>query len=56
MKMNAQITNHQVADNKRKSLYKAGGAGALIVGTLLLIEMIAYIATSAPNLADAVGS
>ena len=53
--MNAQMTNGQVVDSKWKSLYKAGGAGALIVGTLLLIEMIAYIATSAPSLADAAG-
>jgi len=50
-----QITNDQAADSKWKSLYKAGGAGALIVGTLLLVEMIAYIATSAPSLADATG-
>jgi hypothetical protein len=55
MKMNTQITNDQAADSKWKSLYKAGGASALIVGTLLLIEMIAYIATSAPSLADAAG-
>jgi hypothetical protein len=55
MKMNTQITNDQVVDSKWKSLYKAGGAGALIVGTLLLIETIAYIATSAPSLADAAG-
>lgn len=53
--MNTQITNDQVVDSKWKSLYKAGGAGALIVGTLLLIETIAYIATSAPSLADAAG-
>jgi hypothetical protein len=55
MKMNTQITDHQVADSKWKSLTKAGGTGALIVGTLLLIETIAYIATSAPSLADATG-
>jgi Domain of unknown function (DUF4386) len=55
MKMNTQITNDQVADSKWKSLYKAGGVGALIVGKLLLIETIAYIATSAPSLADAAG-
>jgi len=50
-----QITNDLVADSKWKNLYKAGGVGALIVGTLLLVEMIAYIATSAPSLADASG-
>jgi len=53
--MNTQITNDQVVDSKWKSLYKAGGASALIVGALLLIETIAYIATSAPSLADAAG-
>lgn len=53
--MNTQITNDQVVDSEWRSLYKAGGAGALIVGTLLLIEAIAYIATSAPSLADAAG-
>ena len=47
--MNTQITNDQATDSKWKSLYKAGGVGALIVGTLLLIEMIAYITTSAPR-------
>jgi hypothetical protein len=55
MKMKPQIMNEQAADSKWKSLYKAGGAGALIVGTLLLIETIAYVATSAPSLADAGG-
>jgi hypothetical protein len=53
--MNTQITNSQVEDSKWKSLYKVGGASALLIGTLLLVEMIAYIATSAPNLADAAG-
>jgi hypothetical protein len=53
--MNTQIENNQAVDCKWKSLYKAGGTGALIIGTLLLIELIFYIATSAPNLADAAG-
>jgi len=53
--MNTQITNDPVADSKWKSLYKAGGASALMVGTLLLIEMITYIVTSAPSLADTAG-
>ena len=53
--MITQMTIDKTADGKWKSLYKAGGAGALIVGTLLLVEMIAYIATSAPSLADAAG-
>ncbi len=53
--MKPQVTNDQRTDSNWKSLYKAGGAGALIVGILLLIEMIAYIATAAPSLADAAG-
>ena len=53
--MNTQITNDQDANSKWEGLYKAGGTGALIVGTLLLIEMIAYLVTSAPELTDAAG-
>lgn len=53
--MNHQIASDQNVDAKWKSLYKVGGAGALIVGTLLIIEMIVYIATSAPSLTDAAG-
>ena len=53
--MNTQIANDRVADYKWKSLYQAGGVGALIVATLLLVESIVYIATSAPSLADAAG-
>lgn len=53
--MNTQMTNEEVSDSKWKSLYKVGGASALIAGALLLIEMIAYITTSAPNMADAAG-
>lgn len=53
--MNTQKNDDQIVDAKWKSLYKAGGAGSLIVGTLLLIEMIAYITTSAPSLADTAG-
>ena len=49
------MTNNQMTDNKWKSLYKAGGAGALIVGLLFIIEMGLYIASSAPSLADAAG-
>jgi hypothetical protein len=55
MKMNTQQIHELVRDIKWKSLYKAGGAGAWMVGTLLLVETIAYIATSAPSLADAAG-
>ena len=53
--MNTQTTNNQESNSKWKSLYKAGGAGALIVAILLLIEMIAYLATSAPDLSDVAG-
>ena len=53
--MNTQKNDDQIVDAKWKSLYKAGGAGSLIIGTLLLIEMIAYITTSAPSLADTAG-
>jgi hypothetical protein len=37
------------------SLYKTGGAGALIVAALLVVEMVCYITTSAPSLTDAAG-
>jgi|GEM_PF-2584115 hypothetical protein len=47
--------NEETVDPKWKMLYKAGGVCALIVGTLLLVEMIVYIATSAPSLTDAAG-
>ena len=35
------------------SMHAIGGVCALIVGTLFLAEMVVYIATSAPSLADA---
>jgi hypothetical protein len=47
--------NPKTADSNGRSLYKVGGVSALMIGTLLLVEMIAYIATSAPSLADAAG-
>ena len=53
--MNTQITHDQATDTKWKSLYKAGGVSALIIGILLLVEMIAYIATAAPSMTDAAG-
>lgn len=53
--MNSQITQDHATDAKWKSLIKAGGVSALVIGALLLIEMTAYIATSAPSLADAKG-
>ena len=61
-KMKAQLettqrddANMETVDPKWKSLYKAGGISALIAGTLLLVEMIVYIITSAPSLTDAAG-
>jgi hypothetical protein len=53
--MNTPSTNDRTVDSKWKSLYKAGGTSALIIATLLLIEMVTYIATAAPSLADAAG-
>jgi hypothetical protein len=55
MKMNNRVTIDQTAAVKWKSLYKAGGVSALVIGALLLLEMTVYIATSAPSLADAAG-
>jgi hypothetical protein len=55
VKMNTPITNDLAADSKWKSLYKAGGTSALIVSFFLLVEMITYIASAAPSLADAAG-
>jgi hypothetical protein len=55
MKVNNQVTDDQIAVSKWKGLYKAGGMSALVIGMLLIVEMIAYIATSAPSLADAAG-
>jgi len=53
--MNNQIANDQVAESKWKSLYRAGGVSALVIGTLFIVEMIVYIATSAPSLTDTAG-
>ncbi len=53
--MNTQTTHNLATDIKWKSLYKAGGVSAVIIGAILLIEMIFYIVTSAPDMADATG-
>lgn len=53
--MDTQVNTDQDVSFKSKSLIKAGGICALIVGTLLLGEMTAYIGTSAPSMADAAG-
>ncbi len=39
----------------QRSIYAIGGVCALAAGTLFLMEMIVYIATAAPSLADAPG-
>lgn len=53
--MNNEAFIDQFIDSKWRSLYKAGGWSALIIGALLIIEIIVYIASSAPSLADAAG-
>jgi len=53
--MNDQVTNDRIEDTKWKSLYKVGAWSALIIGSLFILEMIVYIASSAPSLADAAG-
>jgi hypothetical protein len=55
MKTNNQVPNDQIEDYKWKSLYKVGAWSALIIGSLFTIELIVYIASSAPSLADAAG-
>jgi hypothetical protein len=53
--MNTTKTNGQATDPKWNKLFKTGGISALLIGVFLLVEMIAFIATSAPNMADASG-
>ncbi len=58
--MTAQAQNVPLYEAKagianRRSIYAIGGVCALAAGTLFLIEMIVYIATSAPSMADAAG-
>lgn len=45
----------EAGDGAWSSLYRAGGTAGVIVGTLFLLEMIVYIASSAPSLTDAAG-
>jgi hypothetical protein len=47
--------NMKTVDPKWKILFKTGGVCALIAGMLLLVEIIVYLATSAPSLTDAAG-
>ena len=53
--MKDQFANDELVDPKWKSLYRAGGWAALTIGALFIIEMIIYIASSEPSLADAAG-
>jgi hypothetical protein len=55
MKLRDQVTDAEIVDTKWNSLYQAGGWAALVIGALFIIEMIIYIASSAPSLADAAG-
>jgi hypothetical protein len=48
-------SNVETANSSWKSLYKVGGVAGLMVGALFLIEMIVYIASSAPSLTDTAG-
>lgn len=49
------IMNTKIEDRNWRSIYRAGGISALIVGVLFIIEMTTYIATSAPSLTDPAG-
>ncbi|HEX9027940.1 MAG TPA: hypothetical protein VF823_02120, partial [Anaerolineales bacterium] len=51
----ANITNTKIRESNWRSIYRAGGISALIVGVLFIIEMTTYLATSAPSLADPAG-
>jgi hypothetical protein len=43
-----QLTNAEAADSSWKGLYKVGGAAALIVGALYIIEIVGVAATGVP--------
>ena len=45
----------QAAQSDPRSLYRAGAASALLLGVLLLVEPVVYLASAAPSLADAAG-
>jgi len=51
----AAPNNTRPEESSWRSLYIAGGTSALIVGALLIVEMIVYLATSAPRLTDSAG-
>ena len=48
------ITELEIADVKRGSLFTTGGVAALVIAALLVVEAVFYVATSAPSLTDAV--
>jgi hypothetical protein len=50
--MTNQATNVETTDSAWKSLYKVGGAAALIVAVLLPIEIIVFIAYPLPSTVD----
>ena len=49
MKMTNQVTHAETTDSAWKGLYKVGGAAALIVTVLLLIEIIVFTAYPLPS-------
>jgi len=49
------VIHTRIEASSWRGLYKAGGVSAVIVGALLIIEMVAYLATAAPSLTDAAG-
>lgn len=53
--MMGQGANENIEDPKLRGLCRVGGWSALIVGTLLAVEVIVYITSSAPSLADTAG-
>jgi hypothetical protein len=53
--MDQRDTIEAIADSKWKGLLRLGGWSGLIIAVLFLREMIIYIASAAPSLADAAG-
>lgn len=49
------MKNVAIEDERWAGLYRIGAWSALIIGALFMTEMVVYIASSAPNLADAAG-
>lgn len=51
--MNHFVMHEQFEERQAKHLYKLGAWSALIIGSLFVTELVFYMASSAPNLADA---